>query len=371
MNRILSPTTDETTGLGDPLRLLTRDGVRLAHPLLDPWIADVDAGSLRDLYRDMVLARRVDLEGVALQRQGELALWAPAAGQEAVQVATAHACRADDFLFPSYRELGLLLVRGATARDTVLTWRGERLCAYDPHTLSIAPTQIIVGAQSLHAVGYGMGVQRDGGDQVAVAYFGDGATSEGDVHEAMVFAASFQAPVVFVCSNNQWAISEPVRVQSRAPLAARAHGHGIPSLRVDGNDALACTAAMRWALDHARRGRGPAFLEAVTYRIGPHTTSDDPTRYRDDADVEQWRQADPITRFDAYLRAQGIIDDAFAGAAQTSAEEFAAAMRREAHTAVTDEPASVFDHVYVEPHRGLAEQRTRFSAYLDTFEEEE
>ncbi len=367
----LTPTTETSTDLDDLARVLTPDGERIPDRRLDPWIDDLDADALRGLYRDMAITRRLDAEGIALQRQGQLGLWAPAQGQEAVQVGTARACRADDFLFPSYRELGVQLVRGAKPADFVLAWRGEQHSTYDPYALNLATPQIIIGAQTLHAAGYAMGIQRDGGDQVAVAYFGDGATSQGDVNEAMVFASSFQAPMVFVCSNNQWAISEPVTVQTKYPIAGRAPGFGIPSLRVDGNDVLACLAAMRWAADHARSGKGPAFLEAVTYRMGPHTTSDDPKRYRSDDQVAAWRRRDPLTRFETHLRARGVFDDAFAERVEGDAGEFTAAMRAAVLGAVTRPPIAVLDDVYAEPHRGLAEQRERFAAYLSGFADEE
>lgn len=361
-------TTDEAmTALDDTARLLTPEGRRVADPRLDPWVQDLDADALRALYRDMAIVRRMDAEGVALQRQGHLGLWAPAQGQEAIQVGTARACREDDFLFPSYREVGVTIVRGGAPADLVLAWRGEVHSTYDPFELNLATPQIIIGAQTLHAVGYAMGVQRDGGDQVAVAYFGDGATSQGDVNEAMVFASSFGAPVVFVCSNNQWAISEPVTVQSRFPIAGRAPGFGIPSMRVDGNDVIACTAAMRWALDHARRGEGPVFLEAVTYRMGPHTTSDDPTRYRERDEVERWRARDPLTRLEALLRSTGDLDDAALAAISQEADALTGAMREAVLTAVTRPPLAVLDDVYAEPHSGLSRQRQRFAAYLDSF----
>lgn len=361
--------TARPTDVDDVARLLTESGERLSHPALDRWAADLDDRALRALYRDMALTRRLDAEGIALQRQGQLGLWPPAQGQEAAQIGTVRACRADDFLFPSYRELGVLVARGARAADLVLAWRGEVPSTFDPYALRTATPQIIIGAQTLHAVGYAMGIQRDGGDQVAVTYFGDGATSQGDVHEAMVFASSFGAPVVFVCSNNQWAISEPVTVQARHPIAGRAPGFGIPSLRVDGNDVLACTAAMRWALDHARRGEGPAFIEAVTYRMGPHTTADDPTRYRDAAEVEAWRHRDPLTRLETYLRHRGAFDDAFAAEVDREAAAFAGEMREAAISAVTRAPMAVLDHVYAEPHTGIEAQRARFGAYLAAFEE--
>jgi pyruvate dehydrogenase E1 component alpha subunit len=367
MTHTLTPTADLGTDIEDVARLLTPDGERIADPELDRWIADVDSAALRSLYRDMVLLRRIDVEGVALQRQGQLGLWPPCQGQEATQIGTARALRADDFAFPSYRETGVVYARGGKPSDFVLAWRGEEHSTYDPYELNTATQQIIIGAQSLHAVGYAMGVQRDGTDQVSVAYFGDGASSQGDVNEAMVFASSFGAPVVFVCTNNQWAISEPVALQAKAPIAGRAPGFGIPSMRVDGNDVLACLAAMRWALDHARSGKGPAFIEAVTYRMGPHTTSDDPTRYRDKDEVETWRRRDPIARVEALLRSRGEFDDAFVATVDADADALAASVREAALTAHTRAPLTVFDHVYAEPHSGIDEQREWFGAYLDGF----
>jgi len=364
----LTPRSEVAADLEHVARLVTEDGERISDPDLDRFVADVDAEVLRSLYRDMTLVRRIDTEGVALQRQGQLGLWAPCQGQEGVQVGTARALRRDDFVFPSYREIGVNFVRGAKPADFVLAWRGEEHSTYNPYDINTATPQIIIGAQSLHAVGYAMGIQRDGTDQVAVAYFGDGATSQGDVNEAMVFASSFRAPAVFVCTNNQWAISEPVTVQAKFPIAGRAPGFGIPSLRIDGNDALASLAAMRWALDHARHGRGPAFIEAVTYRMGPHTTSDDPTRYRDKDEVERWRRRDPILRVEALLRAQGEFPDDFRADVDAEADRLAAAVRGAALGARSREPIGVLDHVYAEPHSGLDEQRTAFAAYLAGFQ---
>lgn len=354
----------------DVVRLLDVDGTRLPDAELDPFIADLSPHELRALHRDMVLTRRVDAEGVALQRQGQLALWAPCRGQEAVQVGTAHALAPGDFVFPSYREHGVLLGRGAKPADYVLAWRGEEHSAYDHTTINVAPPQIIIGAQSLHATGWAMGAQRDGSTDVAVAYYGDGATSQGDVNEAMVFASSFRAPVVFVCSNNQWAISEPVTVQAKYPIAGRAPGFGIPSMRIDGNDALACVAAMRWALDRARRGEGPSFIEAVTYRMGPHTTSDDPTRYRDADEVEAWTRRDPIARLEAYLRAEGVLDDSGLDEVARAADALAAEMRAACIGATTRDAGTMFDHVYAEPHAALAQQKADYLDYLAGFEQE-
>lgn len=367
MAHTLTPDIALGTDTEGVARLLTFDGTRVSDPHLDRWATDIDTGMLRGLYRDMALLRRIDKEGMALQRQGQLGLWAPCQGQEATQIGTARVLRTDDFAFPSYRETGVVFARGGTPEAFLRAWRGEAHSSYDPYALGVAVQQIIIGAQTLHAVGYGMGIQRDGADQVVATWFGDGATSQGDVNEAMVFAASYQAPVVFVCSNNQYAISEPVRVQAHAPIASRAPGFGIPSLRVDGNDVMATTAAMRWAVDHARTGHGPAFIECVTYRMGPHTTSDDPTRYRDDAEMEKWRRRDPLTRVEAYLRSQGAFDDAFAAEVGQAADEIGTAVRETCLAMTSSDPLTILDDVYAEPHTGIDEEREWFTAYLDGF----
>ncbi|MCU1575351.1 MAG: pyruvate dehydrogenase (acetyl-transferring) component, alpha subunit, partial [Leifsonia sp.] len=265
----------DTSGL---VQLLTPEGVRVSDPDYDPWIADIAAEQLAALYEDMVVVRRIDTEATALQRQGEIALWPPLLGQEAAQIGSGRALRMDDFVFTSYRENAVAYCRGVDLTDIVRVWRGNAASGWDPYAINMATPQIIVGAQTLHATGYALGIQNDGSDAVAVAYFGDGATSQGDVNEAMIFAATYQAPVVFFCQNNHWAISEPVELQARRNIADRPPGFGIPSIRVDGNDVLAVMAVMRLALDRARVGGGPTFIEAVTYRMGPHTTADDPTR---------------------------------------------------------------------------------------------
>jgi 2-oxoisovalerate dehydrogenase E1 component alpha subunit len=222
----------------------------------------------------------------------------------------------------------------------------------------MATPQVIIGAQALHATGYALGMQLSQSDAVAVAYFGDGATSEGDVSEAMVFAASYSAPVVFFCQNNQWAISEPVRLQSRTAIVDRAAGFGIPGIQVDGNDVLAVMAVTRSALERARRGDGPTFIEAVTYRMGPHTTADDPTRYRPTSELEEWVAKDPLARVAAYLRESGVLDQA-AEAEITTAADAVAAELRAGCIAMPDLPSTaLFDHVYVDAHPRIDEQRS-------------
>ena len=277
----------------EPVRLLAPDGTRRADERWDGWLLDVDDAALRALHRDLVLARRLDDVATALQRQGELGLWSPSRGQEAAQVGAGRALEEQDWAFPSYREHALALVRGVDPAAVLGLFRGTTLGGWDPADHRFGLYTIVVGSQALHAVGWAMGVRLDGEDAAVLACFGDGATSQGDVHEACVWAASYEAPVVLLCQNNQWAISEPLERQTRVPLARRAVGYGMPGVRVDGDDVLAVLAVCRAALAPARAGQGPTFVEAVTYRAGPHTTSDDPSRYRDPAEERDCRGARP------------------------------------------------------------------------------
>ena len=360
--------TPKTHGPGRILvQLITPSGERVSHPEFDLWVKDITDEHLCSLFEDMTVIRRIDVEATALQRQGELALWPPLLGQEAAQIGSGRALRDDDFVFSSYRENGVAYCRGVDLTDLLRVWRGNASGGWDPYTVNMATPQIIIGAQTLHATGYAMGIQNDGADAVAVTYFGDGATSEGDVNEAMVFAASFQVPVVFFCTNNHWAISEPVRLQSHIQLADRAAGFGIPSLRVDGNDVLAVMAATRVALDRARRGGGPTFIEAVSYRMGPHTTADDPTRYRDPNELEDWAAKDPIARVAALLERKGLLT----GELQQQVKDKADAVAHEKRTGCTTmpdpEPLDVFKHVYSTPNSWLDRQQDHYARYLASF----
>ncbi len=267
----------------DLVQLLTPEGERVRHPDYD---LDIDEPQLRSLYRDLVLVRRVDTEATSLQRQGELGIWASLLGQEAAQVGSGRALRPDDYAFPTYREHGVAWCRGVDPLNLLGLFRGVNHGGWDPNEKNFHLYTIVIGAQTLHATGYAMGMARDGADAACIAYFGDGATSQGDVNEAFTFASVFNAPVVFFCQNNQWAISEPLERQTRIPLYQRASGFGFPGVRVDGNDVLACLAVTRAALQRAREGSGPTLIEAYTYRMGAHTTSDDPTRYRIASEVE-------------------------------------------------------------------------------------
>lgn len=352
-----------------PVQLLNPSGRRVPHAPYDDYVADVSGDQLASLYEDLVIVRRLDVEATALQRQGELGLWPPLLGQEAAQVGSARVLRPDDFVFSSYRENAVAYCRGVKLTEMLNVWRGTALSGWNPYEVGMATPAIVIGTQALHAMGYAVGAKLDGEDSVAVAYFGDGATTQGDVNEAMVFAASFRAPVIFFCQNNQWAISEPVTLQAQRPIADRAPGFGIPSVRVDGNDVLAVMAVMRRAVEQAREGGGPTFIEAITYRMGPHTTSDDPSRYVDPLEREEWAGRDPLARVEAHLREAGVLDDALAASIARRADEAAAEFRAGCTEQTDPPPLAMFDHVYVEPHRGIDEQRRQFGEYLESFEE--
>jgi len=363
--------TRRTTGLKEEpefIQLLTPTGERIDHP---DYPLEVSAEEVRSLYRDMVLVRRVDAEGTALQRQGELGLWASLLGQEAAQIGSGRAMRPDDFAFPTYREHGVAWCKGVPPVNLLGMFRGVNNGGWDPNENNFNLYTIVIGSQTLHAVGYAMGVQRDGGDSAVVAYFGDGASSQGDVLEAFVFGASYNAPVVFFCQNNQWAISEPTSRQFRVPLYKRAEGFGFPGVRVDGNDVLACLAVTRAALEHARSGQGPMLIEAFTYRMGAHTTSDDPTRYRSSDEVESWKAKDPIARLKAYLDREGLADETFYKEVDDEADELAAQIRAGCLALPDPEPLSMFEHSYAAEHAQVAEERAFLADYLAGFAEEE
>ena len=366
------PLNNDADATQDELvQLIAPNGERRSNAVYDRWVSDVDDAALQALYEDMIVIRRIDAEATALQRQGELALWPPLLGQEAAQIGSGRALREDDFVFSSYRENGVAYCRGVDLTDLLRVWRGNASAGWDPYAINMAPPQVIIGAQTLHATGYAMGVLADGADSVAVTYFGDGATSQGDVNEAMVFAASYQAPVIFFCQNNQWAISEPVRLQAHVPIAHRAPGFGIPSVRVDGNDVLACLAVTREALHRARTGGGPTFIEAVTYRMGPHTTADDPTRYRDANELEDWAAKDPIARLAALLDGRGLLSAEVSDAVKATADDVAARLREGCISMPEPQVLDVFKHVYSEPNSWLDRQQDHYEQYLKFFDSAE
>ncbi len=356
------------------IQLLTPEGERVEG---ESFSYAHDDATIAAALRHMILGRRFDTEATALQRKGQLGLWPPSLGQEAAQVGSGAAVRDLDEVFPSYREHSLALMRGVDPLDMLKTFRGTSMVDWDSRATRFHLYSFVIGTQALHATGYAMGLQRDGlvgnddpdANGAVLVYFGDGATSQGDVNEALVFAASYQAPVVFFVQNNQWAISEPIELQSRIPLYRRAVGFGNPSLRVDGNDVLAVQAVTEWALDRARRGEGPTFIEAFTYRMGAHTTSDDPTKYRRREEEAVWLTKDPIERVRTHLLATGAIDQAWLD--QVDAEADALGVRIREGVGQLPEPRleDFWALTYAKLPPALAEQRDAYLAYEASFEE--
>ena len=364
------------------VRVLAADGTFAPTAAAEPYLALIDAlpeADLETLYRDMVVIRAFDRQATNLQRQGQLALWPPSLGQEAAQVGSARAARPQDHFFPSYREHVVARIRGVDPVDIIRLMRGLTHGGwdpFDPKNGNVHLYTLVLGAQTLHATGLAMGLTFDGRsgtgdperDEAVIVYYGDGATSQGDIHEAMVFAASYQTPEVFFLQNNGWAISVPVTTQSRSPLYLRGQGYGMPSIQVDGNDVLASYAVTKVALDEARSGAGPRAIEALTYRVGAHTTSDDPTKYRTSAEEESWIRRDPIARMRAYLEGRGAGAAFFA-----DVEDEAAAVADDARIRTTQlgglEADTMFSHVYSEPHPLIAEERRWLADYESSFEE--
>jgi len=354
------------------IQLLTPEGERADHP---GYPLDLTTDEVKALYRDLVMVRRIDTEAIALQRQGELGIWASLLGQEAAQVGSGRALTPRDMAFPTYREHGVAWCRGLDPTKLLALFRGVSHGGWDPADHNFQLYTIVIGAQTLHATGYAMGIQRDGlvgeNGEAAIVYFGDGATSQGDVNEAFIWASVFNAPVVFFCQNNQWAISEPLERQSRIPLYQRASGFGFPGVQVDGNDVFACLAVTRKAMQAARDGQGPTLIEAYTYRMGAHTTTDDPTRYRLASELESWKLKDPVERVKAYLVRTGSADAAFFDEIEAEANQVGRHIRKACLEMPDPAPLSMFENVYAEPTALLREEREQYAAYLDSFVSEE
>lgn len=363
---------------GEPemIQLLTPEGERVdkvQDSYGTEYTVEFTDEEYRGLYHDMVVVRQLDTEAEALQRQGELGIWASLRGQEAAQVGSGRALRPQDMAFPTYREHGVLYCRGIDPIMPLGLFRGVDLGGWDPVKYRFHMYTIVIGAQALHATGYAMGIAKDGAvgaddGEAVIAYFGDGASSQGDVNEAFVWASVYHAPIVFFCQNNQYAISEPIERQTRVPLYQRANGFGFRGVRVDGNDVLASYAVTKAALDNARHGQGPNLVEAFTYRMGAHTTSDDPTRYRLAGELEEWRAKDPISRLRAFLTRQQIADDDFYARTDQDGKD-AATNLRERVLALPDPPAAaIFDNVYPHGSPEIDQQRAAYLAYAASFE---
>ncbi len=359
-----------TAGTGadpDLVQLLTPEGRRVKNADYDPYVAALTPDDLRGLYRDMVLTRRFDAEATSLQRQGELGLWASLLGQEAAQIGSGRATRPDDYVFPTYREHGVAWCRDIDPTNLLGMFRGVNNGGWDPNSNNFHLYTIVIGSQTLHATGYAMGVAKDGADSAVIAYFGDGASSQGDVAESFTFASVYNAPVVFFCQNNQWAISEPTERQTRVPLYQRAQGYGFPGVRVDGNDVLAVLAVTKWALERARSGEGPTLVEAYTYRMGAHTTSDDPTRYRHDDERAAWEAKDPIARLHAYLESSNHADEGFFAELEVESEALGRRVREAVRAMPDPDPFAIFEHTYADGHALVDEERAQFAAYQASF----
>ena len=351
----------------ETVQLLTPEGERIEHP---DYPLDLSASEVKDLYRDLVLVRRIDTEAIALQRQGELGIWASLLGQEAAQVGSGRALGPRDMAFPTYREHGVAWCRGLDPTRLLELFRGVSNGGWDPAAHKFHLYTIVIGDQTLHATGYAMGIQRDTAeDEAVIVYFGDGATSQGDVSEAFAWASVYNTPVVFFCQNNQYAISAPQERQSRVPLYQRSRGFGFPGVQVDGNDVLACYAVTKQALRAAHEGQGPTLIEAFTYRMGAHTTTDDPTRYRLASELEAWRLRDPIERVRSYLARSGQANAAFFEQIETEAAELGTRLRAACRELPDPPPMAMFDHVYTGANAILDADRAGYEAYLDGFEE--
>jgi pyruvate dehydrogenase E1 component alpha subunit len=342
----------------EPVRFVSEDGSVCPPP---DGYREPSAERLRAAYRRMVLGRRFDTQATALTKQGRLAVYPSAVGQEACQIGAVLALREDDWLFPTYRDSMALVARGLDPVELMALLRGTWHAGYDPQSTHTAPQCTPLATQTLHAVGLADAIRRRGEDRVVMAFIGDGGTSEGDFHEALNFAAVFHAPVVFFVQNNRFAISVPLEKQTAAPaLAYKGIGYGIPSEQVDGNDLVAVLSVLEHAVAHARGGQGPLLVEAHTYRIDAHTNADDATRYRDAAEVERWRAADPVLRLEKYLK----LTEADIEADKAAAEEFAARFRAGMNEEPEVDPLDLFAHVYAEPTRQLAGQRDALRAEL-------
>ena len=339
------------------LSILDSDGLLDAE--LEPKIAP---DYLKRLYRGMVLGRRLDERMIRLQRQGRIGTFAPVKGQEASQIGAVSTLRAADWMVPSFRETAAMLWRGWPIEKLLMLYAGYLEGGQPAPGQNDLPVTIPVATQLPHAVGLAYAAQYRGDDAVVMAFCGDGATSEGDFHEALNFAGVWHVPVIFLIQNNQWAISVPLKKQTHSrTIAQKALAYGLPGLQVDGNDVLAVYAACREAVDRARAGDGPTLVECVTYRLGVHTTADDPTKYRAAEEVEAWERKDPLTRFGAYLQKKGLLDD---GLVESVDAEISAAVQRFEASGAPD-PLTMFEHVYAERPAHLEAQREQLARLRD------
>jgi pyruvate dehydrogenase E1 component alpha subunit len=346
------PRTQIYHAVTERLEILDQEGVADAE-----LMPDLGDEAVLEIYGDMVRMRAMDAKALKLQRQGRMGTWPPIKGQEAIQAGVAHAMGGDDWLIPAFREHGVMLLRGVPGHLIYAYWAGDERGSAYPEGVRVFPVAVPVGSQWQHGTGVGLSLKLRGERAAAVAFGGDGSTSEGDFHEAMNCAGVFQSQSVFVIQNNQWAISVPLHRQTASEtLAQKAHAYGIPGLQVDGNDVFAVYSAAAEALERARGGGGPTLIEAVTYRLGDHTTADDASRYREEAEVAEWEGRDPISRLRTYMEAKGLWDDAREQALQAEAQAWVDLQVSNLEEMPPQDPREIFTHMYAELSPNLREQ---------------
>jgi pyruvate dehydrogenase E1 component alpha subunit len=346
---------------GEMLRILSPEG-RLVEESLKPDLSDE---TVLKLYRSMVIIRVADQKAIGLQRQGRFGTYAPVIGQEAAQVGSAYALGKDDWVFPSFRETGVLYMKGVSFKYIFLYWMGDEAGQKVPPDVPVFPVSVPVGTHPLHAVGAGWAARLQGEKICTIAYFGDGATSEGDFHEAMNFAGVFETPTIFFCQNNHYAISVPRKRQCAArTLAQKAIGYGFDGIQVDGNDLFAVYAATREAREKAIAGLGPTMIEAVTYRFGPHTTADDPTKYREDAELQEWRKLDPMLRLQRYLLGKGLWNEEVENKFKAEGDSLVNQAIQDAESVPPPNPEEIFENVFAEMTPTLKEQMKDYLTFL-------
>lgn len=357
------------------IQLLDENGRYFKHSIYTKYIKKISNHDLLELYKYMFLARSLDEECIYLQRCGKISLWPPLLGQEAAQIGSGKAINQKrHYVFPSYREHGVALMMGIKPRDLLKTFTGVSHSGWNPKKYNFHYYTLVLGAQALHATGYAMGIRLNKNKDLkkhlaVITYFGDGASSQGDIHESMVFASSFKAPVVFFCQNNQWAVSVPSCTQSRIPLYNRAKGYNMPGIRVDGNDILATYAVTAWALDYASNN-GPILIEAYTYRIGAHTTADDPRKYRSQKEEEKWKKRDPLLRFKKYLTTSLIADKNFFLSIKKQSEKLKTDIRYSIFSYKKPNMESIFNSVYLEKHSLITEELKYLKKYESQFSDD-
>jgi pyruvate dehydrogenase E1 component alpha subunit len=344
------------------LKILDEEGRILDESL----VPDLDTERLMELFKFMLLTRCADNKALQLQRQGRMLTYAPNTGQEAAQVGSAAAIEENDWMVPSFRELGSWLCKGASLEQIYLYWYGNEFGNKFPDNLKMLPIAVPIASQLNHAVGIAMASNIKGEKEVTITYIGDGGTSEGDFSEAVNFAGVFNAPVVFIVQNNQYAISVPRAMQTKAKtIAQKAVAYGIPGIVVDGNDLLAVYAAVKEAVDRARNGGGPTLIEAFTYRMGAHTTSDDPTKYREDSEVEEWKGRDPIKRIKNFLIERGLWSEEQHQAQIEEYERYALEVFRKVEASGETQLEDIFKYHYKEMPKHLNEQYEEYREYLE------